>query len=85
MAWVRTIEPDDADGELLDVYREISGEERPRRIANVLKSTSLRPRTLRAVTGLNDAVNFKNDDSGVTRLQREMIAAVVAATLECRY
>ncbi len=85
MAWVRTIEPDDADGELLDVYREISGEDHPQRMANVLKSTSLRPRTLRAVMGLNDAVNFKNHDSGVTRLQREMVAAVVSATLECRY
>lgn len=85
MAWVRTIEPDDAGGELLEVYQEISGEERPQRMANVLKSTSLRPRTLRAMMGLNNAVNFRNDDSGVTRLQREMIAAVVSATLECRY
>jgi alkylhydroperoxidase family enzyme len=85
MAWVRTIDPNDADGELLDVYREITGEEHPLRMANVLQSTSLRPRTLRAMMGLNNAVNFTNDDSGVTRLQREMIAAVVSATLECRY
>ncbi len=85
MPWVQTIEPEDAGDELLSVYREITGEEHPRRIANVLKSTSLRPRTLRAMMALNNAVSLENDDSGVTRLQREMIAAVVSATLECRY
>ncbi len=85
MAWVRTIEPLDAEGETLAAYRQITGQERPERMANVMKSTSIRPRTLLAMSNLNSAVNFQNQDSGVTRLQREMIAAVVSATVECRY
>jgi hypothetical protein len=85
MAWVRTIEPQDADGETLRVYQEISGQERPQRIGNVLKSTSIRPRHLKAMMDLNNAVDFQNHDSGLSRLQLEMIASVVSTTLECRY
>jgi hypothetical protein len=85
MAWVRTIEPQDSDGEVLKAYQDMTGEERPQRMGNVIKSTSIRPRTMRAMSQLNNAVNFRNDDSGVTRLQREMIASVVSTTLECRY
>jgi alkylhydroperoxidase family enzyme len=85
MAYVRTIEPDEAEGEILEAYQKMTGQERPERMANVMKSTSLRPRTLLAMSRLNTAVNFDNDDSGVTRLQREMIAAVVSATMKCRY
>jgi alkylhydroperoxidase family enzyme len=85
MAWVRTIDPSDAEGELLDVLREITGHSHPRRVGNVYASTTLRPRTLLAMARLNDAVNFENHDSGLTRLQREMIAAVVSATNRCRY
>jgi alkylhydroperoxidase family enzyme len=85
MAWIRTVDPGDAGGELLDVLREITGQPRPQRLANVYASTTLRPRTLLAMARLNDAVNFQNHDSGLTRLQREMIAAVVSATNRCRY
>lgn len=85
MAWIRTVEPGDAHGEVLEAYKSITGLDRPERVGNVIKSTSLRPRTMLAMVQLNNAVNFRNDDSGVTRLQREMIAAVVSATLECRY
>ncbi len=57
---------------------------RPRTKSRIA-STSIRPRTMKAMVELNKAVNFQNDDSGLTRLQREMIAAVVSTTLECRY
>ncbi len=85
MAWVRTVNPQDADGPILEAYQAISGEERPTRTGNVIASTSIRPRTMKAMVELNNAVNFQNHDSGLTRLQREMIAAVVSTTLECRY
>jgi hypothetical protein len=85
MAWIRTVEPQDSDGTILEAYKAITGEEHPARVGNVIKSTSIRPRTMQAMVGLNNAVNFQNDDSGLTRLQREMIAAVVSTTLECRY
>lgn len=85
MAWVRTVEPNDAEGPILDAYKAIMGEDLSGRAGNVIKSTSIRPRTMHAMVGLNNAVSFQNDDSGLTRLQREMIAAVVSTTLECRY
>ena len=85
MAWIRTVEPADAHGDLLEAYIAITGQDPPGRVGNVIKSTSIRPRTMQAMVELNNTVNFRNDDSGVTRLQREMIAAVVSATLECRY
>ncbi len=85
MAWVRTVYPQDAEGELLDAYREITGEEQPTRMAHVIASTSIRPRIMMAMMDLNNEVNFKNDSSGLTRLQREMISSVVSTTNECRY
>ena len=85
MAYVRTIDPAEADGEILAAYQKITGQERPERMANVYSSTSLRPRTLLAMSRLNNEVNFENNDSGLTRLQREMISTVVSATVKCRY
>jgi hypothetical protein len=85
MAWVRTIEPSDAEGEVLAAYQQITGEEHPTRVFNVAKSTSIRPRTMAAMANLANVVSFNNHDSGLSRLQREMIAAVVSATVECRY
>ena len=85
MAWVQTIDPQDAEGELLEVYQKITGQEKPTHMANVLSSTSLRPKTLKAMLDLNLAVDFQNTTSGLSRLQLEMIATVVSVTNECRY
>ncbi|MEE8336541.1 MAG: hypothetical protein V3R95_00625 [Dehalococcoidia bacterium] len=85
MAWVRTVQPGDAEGEILEGYRKIFGEHPPARAANVVASTSIRPRTMSAMLALNDAVDFENSDSGLSRLQLEMIATVVSATQKCRY
>jgi hypothetical protein len=85
MAWVRTVYPKDADGEILEAYRELTGEEHPERMAHVIASTSIRPRIMLAMSKLNDEVNFENHSSGLTRLQREMISSVVSTTNECRY
>ena len=85
MAWVRTIEAKDAAGDVLRAYQEMTGQEHPVRVGNVIASTSIRPRTMKAMMDLNNAVDFQNHDSGLTRLQLEMIASVVSTTLECRY
>ena len=85
MAWVRTVEPREATGEILAVYQKISGTERPEFIPNIMRACSIKPRILDAVHELNRAVRTENDDSGLTPVQREMIATVVSATLECRY
>ena len=85
MAWVETIEPTEATGELLEVYQQMTGQERPAAVGNVISSTSLRPRTMHAMMELNIAAHFANEGSGLTRLQREMIATTVSAVLKCRY
>ncbi len=85
MAWVRTIEPGDAEGETLEAYRAMNDGKRPTRVGNVVSSTSIRPRTMSAMMALNEAVDFDNHDSGLSRLQLEMIATVVSATMKCRY
>ena len=85
MAHVRTIEPAEAEGEVLAAYQTMTGQSSPARVANVMKSSSIRPRTMVAMANLANTVSFRNDDSGVSRLQREMIAAVVSACNECRY
>ena len=85
MAWVRTVLPAEAEADILEAYQAMSGEERPQRTGNVISSTSLRPQTMAAMMELNKAAHFINEGSGLTRLQREMIATVTSVTLECRY
>ncbi len=85
MAWVRTVQPGEADGEILEAYSKVLGEHPPARVGNVVASTSIRPRTMAAMMALNNAVDFENFDSGLSRLQLEMIATVVSATQKCRY
>ena len=85
MAWVRTVYPRDAEGEILEAYRELTGQHHPQEMAHVIASTSIRPKIMLAMSRLNDVVNFENDSSGLTRLQREMISSVVSTINECRY
>lgn len=85
MAWVRTVQPEDAEGEVLEGYKTLFGEHPQPRVANVISSTSIRPRTMVAMLNLNSACYGENDDSGLTQLQLQMIATVVAAAQKCRY
>lgn len=85
MAWVRTVYPRDAQGEILEAYQQLTGQEHPQEMAHVIASTSIRPKIMLAMSRLNDVVNFENDSSGLTRLQREMISSVVSTINECRY
>ncbi len=85
MSWVRTVEPQEATGELLTVYQKISGVEKPQSIGTIMKACSIKPRILDAVHERNRAVRTENHDSGLSPVQREMLATVVSATLECRY
>ena len=85
MSWVRTVYPKDAEGEILEAYRELTGQGHPQGMAHVIASTSIRPKIMLAMSKLNDEVNFENHSSGLTRLQRELISSVVSNINECRY
>ncbi|MCH8989594.1 MAG: carboxymuconolactone decarboxylase family protein [Chloroflexi bacterium] len=81
MPYVRTIPYDEANGELKDVYDNmIKGRGN---ISNVQAVSSLRPHIMKTLMGHVASVMFS--ESGVSRAEREMVAAVVSATNKCQY
>lgn len=82
MAWIRTIEPAEARGLLRQLYE--TAVRRAGKVFNVLRAQSPRPRVLRASTQLYLEVMF-SAESGLSRVQREMIATAVSAANECHY
>ena len=81
MAWVRTIEPEDAEGELKAEYERAIG--RAGRVANVLKISSLHPTALKRWVQLYQAVMFKTEP--LSRSERELVATVVSQENGCHY
>ena len=81
MAWIKTIPPAEASGDLLEQYdrmRDPCGN-----VANILQVHSLNPAALRAHFDLYRTLMFARSD--LTRTQREMIAVVVSKTNGCHY
>ena len=81
MAWIRMIWESEADGELADMYRryrEPSG-----RVDNILKIHSLNPPSLEGHFRLY--AHLMRGPSGLTRIEREMIAVAVSKENECHY
>ena len=81
MAWIRTIEPDEATGLLKKEYEAAT--KRSGKVYNVVKLFSLNPASLRATISLYTAVMFGRSD--LSRAEREMIAAVVSKENGCHY
>ena len=82
MAWIETVAPDRAEALLKQIYR--AAIDRAGKVFNVIRVQSLRPRVLRASTGLYSEVML-SPESGLGRAQREMIAVVVSRTNGCFY
>ncbi len=81
MAWVKTIPPAEASGDLLEQYdrmRDSSGN-----VANILQVHSLNPAALRAHFDLYRTLMFTRSE--LSRAQREMVAVVVSKTNGCHY
>lgn len=81
MAWIDTIDRDDADDDLRAVYENII--DTRGNLSNILKVHSLNPKAMAAHLELYDALLFES--SPLKRAQREAIAVVVSATNECTY
>lgn len=81
MAHIRKIEHADAEGPLRRTYDEAV--RRAGRIYEIVKLQSLLPDVLEAWVGYYRAVMF--GPSGLSRVEREMVAAVVSATNGCHY
>jgi uncharacterized peroxidase-related enzyme len=81
MAFIKTIAPEDADGELRKIYTEL--EKSRGKIAEVHKIQSLNPDALVAHMELYLTIMFGK--SPLKRYQREMLGVVVSAGNRCEY
>ena len=81
MAWIETIAPEHATGELKTEYD--TAVRRAGRVYNVIRLQSLNPATLHASVNLYLAL--MHGPSPLTRTQREMIATAVSRANRCFY
>ena len=81
MPYVRTIPYEEAHGELKEAYDTMINTRG--RIPNVQAVSSLRPHIMKTLMG--HVASVMNSESGVSRAEREMLAAVVSATNKCQY
>jgi alkylhydroperoxidase family enzyme len=81
MPYVKTIPYGDSRGELTEAY-DMMIKSRGR-IPNVQAASSLKPNIMKTLMAHVGSVMF--DESGVSRAEREMVAAVVSATNKCQY
>jgi alkylhydroperoxidase family enzyme len=80
VAWIEWIDEDAADGELADLYRRYRG---PQGIDHILKIHSLNPPSLEHHHTLYE--HLMRGPSGLSRIEREMIAVVVSRANDCEY
>lgn len=81
MARIRVVDHEESDGELREIYEELT---RSRgKLAEVHKIQSLHPQSIRDHMALYMTTMFSS--SPLTRAEREMMAVVVSATNRCRY
>lgn len=81
MAWIKTIPPDQATGALKKEYDEAI--RRTGRVFNIISIQSLNPAVLHASANFYKALML--GPSSLSRVEREMIAVVVAKTVGCVY
>ena len=81
MPWIKTVEPEEATGELKSEYEKAVC--RAGKVFNILKLQSLKPQTLKASMELYLATMYTA--SGLLRAEREMLATVVSWANQCFY
>ncbi len=81
MPYIKTVDEEEASGELKDVYNDILT--RRGRLSNILKLQSLNPESLKAHLDFYMSVMFA--ESSLSPELKEMIAIVVSAANQCEY
>ncbi|MBI2362916.1 MAG: peroxidase-related enzyme [Elusimicrobia bacterium] len=81
MAWIRVLEPEEADGTLKAVYEQTVGKRG--KLAAVHKIHSLHPESLSAHMGLYMTLMFGR--SPLSRRERELVAVAVSRANGCAY
>lgn len=79
-AWIRTVEPADAEGELAEAYGRLGGRDG---VARVIGVHSLHPAGMEEHVGLYRSLMFGR--SPLSRREREAVAVVVSAANDCFY
>ena len=82
MAWIRTVDEAEATGIVKEEYDAALA--RAGQVYNIVKLLSVRPKSMRPFIELYIAIMF-DEDSPLSRMQREMIATVVSKVNECHY
>lgn len=82
IARIQTVAPEAAEGLLKQLYD--AAIERAGKVFNILRIQSARPKVLRASTGLYIEI-MQSPESGLSRIQREMIATSVSRFNDCYY
>ncbi len=81
MAWIKTIAPEEATGELKRLYDQAVG--RAGRVFNIVRVQSLNPPVLDASMKIYLAVMY--GPSSLSRAEREMLATVTSWANDCFY
>lgn len=81
MAWIRTIDEDDAEGRLAELYRRLARADGA--VDHILKIHALNPPSLAGHYDYYRTV--MRGRSPLSRAQREMIAVVVSVANGCHY
>jgi alkylhydroperoxidase family enzyme len=81
MAWIETIDPRDAEGALKAEYDAAVA--RAGKVYQILRIQSLNPATLHHSMALYKAA--MHGASGLSRVEREMLATVVSRANDCFY
>jgi uncharacterized peroxidase-related enzyme len=81
MAWIEMIPPERAEGKLKDEFNKAV--RRAGKVFNILRIQSLNAETLRASMHLYLASMY--GASGLSRVEREMLATVVSWANDCFY
>jgi len=81
MPHIKTVELNEAAGELKDIYSKVVGERG--KISNILKIHSLLPKSM--ITHLDFYMSIMFNKAGIKRADAELIATVVSAANKCDY
>ena len=82
MARIGWVEDDEAEGPLKELYAEIRATSRTGRVADILRTMSVRPDFLAAI---HAASHMHFSDGALSVAQHEMIASYVSALNHCHY
>ena len=81
MPYIKTVELNEASGELKDIYSKVVSERG--KLSNILKIHSLLPKTM--ITHLDFYMSIMFDKEGIRRADAELIATIVSAANKCDY